>query len=156
MRSIALRKARTALGLPLGTLLLTAVIWVLVWLFSAVTSLVPICYLAHFLGHDRGLSASIADPSAKTIGRIKEVARAMELAARYHPLKDTCYAEALIARMILSILSVDHVVVFGVRKKADDTDAALEAHAWVTAGSMPVCGVQASCGYTVVRCFASI
>lgn len=151
--SIVLRKARTALGLPASVLLLSGTVWVLLWPARLVTLAVPIRYLARLLGTDAGLDAAVADPSRPSARRVQALASAIDLAARYHPLRGTCYAEAVIAHLALSAISVDHAIRFGVRR--DGADKAMDAHAWVMAGSIPVCGARNRADYTVVRCFVS-
>ncbi|MGB3471868.1 MAG: lasso peptide biosynthesis B2 protein [Erythrobacter sp.] len=153
--SIALRKARTAISLPLATIVLAAMIWMLLWMFTLLTFAVPIRHLSRFLGADRGLDDRVEAPQGKAFARVEKLATAMDLAVRYHPLTDTCYAEALIAHMFLLAMSVEHVIKFGVRRKAEGPNAAIEAHAWLMAGSTTVCGGRRNSDYTVVRCFLS-
>lgn len=141
------------MGLPASVLLLAGAAWLLLWPARLVTLAVPIRHLSRLLGMDAGLDATVAEPSLRAAPRVEALANAIDLAARHHPLTGTCYAEALIAHVALSAISVDHTIRFGVRREG--TDKAIDAHAWVMAGSIPVCGTRNRADYTVVRCFVS-
>lgn len=151
--AIVRRKAKTIVGLPISTLLLAVTIWLLLWPVRGMTLLMPDKFLTTFLGEDRGVNSFVNKPSAQASVQVQRLATAMKIATRYHPLRNTCYAEAVIAHVFLSLRSIKHATIFGVRR--DNADSKMEAHAWVLAGDTCVCGGHCSQDYTVVRCFVS-
>lgn len=153
LRSKLVRKAGIVSRTPISDLVRTGLVWILLWPARLITVAMPIRYLARFLGKDRGIDCQVAKSDVRFDAKVEQLRFALKLATRNHPLRDTCYAEALIAHLILSLRSIDHVIFFGVRRKG--AGAAMEAHAWVKAGEASVCGGQCSGDYTVVRCFES-
>ncbi|MEL7217205.1 MAG: lasso peptide biosynthesis B2 protein [Pseudomonadota bacterium] len=150
---LAWRKMRTAAGLPLSLLGLSGAVWLLLWPARLIVNLFPLRQLARFYGRDHGTqikvptAAEADDATARTIGQ------AIALAARYSPSSANCYPQALVARLLLRMRGTPHGLFFGLRR--DQASNAMEAHAWVMVGEIPVSGGDSFDSYTVVRCFTS-
>jgi len=148
-----LRKLKAVSGLPARSIALAMIAWCLLWPARLIVMVVPIRRLSGVLGTDRGLSALSTQIDAAQRRRAVRMRRAMGIAARYSGVGDDCYPQALVAHVLLRMLGVPHAVLFGLRRA--HSDAAMDAHAWVMAGDLPVCGGGAISQYTVVRCFAT-
>lgn len=148
---VVLRKLRTAAGLPLSTLALSALVWILLWPARLVVLVVPLRRLARYYGRDRGAEIIVPDAGAKDVHTALFIRQAIALAVRYSPKSANCYPQALVARLLLRWLRVPHAMFFGLR--AGEGDETMEAHAWVLVGDIPVCGGKSAESYTVVRCF---
>ena len=132
---------------------MSAAIWVVLWPTRLFTLLVPVRLIARFFGEDRGVDSELASPNEADLGRAQRVFLAMDIAVRHHPLKDSCYAQAIIAHAILRALSIEHAMIFGLMRESKG--AQMKAHAWVTVGNTTVCGGHCSDKYTPVRCYVS-
>lgn len=156
--AIAVRKLRTAASLPLRTALLAALLWLALWPMRLIILVTPTRFLVAPLGEDISETRTNEhmaghDGDAGTSPSVRRLAVAMGLAARYHPLSRTCYAQAILAHLLLSRLKEPHSTFFGVRR--GNPGSALEAHAWVLAGSTVVSGGKGQGNYTIVRRFFS-
>lgn len=150
---VALRKLRTAAGLPLTVLALTGLSWGLLWPARLIVNLFPLRQLARVYGRDQGTQVSVPVALAADVSAARTIGRAIALAARYSPSSANCYPQALVARLLLRIRKVPHGLFFGLRRDVE-TDT-MEAHAWVMVGQVPVTGGDSFGSYTVVRCFTS-
>ncbi len=81
----------------------------------------------------------------------QQIGRAVRLAARYTPWDSNCFAQAVAARALLGLYGVPYALFFGVKRAPQA--AALDAHAWVAAGRVPVTGGAGFGEFTVVGCF---
>jgi len=95
---LAWRKLRTAAGLPLSELCLTALVWCLLWPARLVVMLVPLRHLARIYGQDHGTEIAIPGANETDIETALGIGRAIALAARYSPSSANCYPQALVAR----------------------------------------------------------
>ncbi len=147
------RKLRTAVGLPVSVLGLTALAWSLLWPARLVVLILPLRQLARVYGHDHGAEIAVPPVNEGDIAKARNVGRAISLAARYSPSSANCYPQALVARLLLRVMKVPHGLFFGLRRNSQSD--AMEAHAWVMVGQVPVSGGDSFDSYTVVRCFTS-
>ena len=147
------RKLRTVVTLPVGFTALAALAWVLLWPARAAVLTIPLRYLVRMFGEDCGVSPAIPLVSEGQIAKARGIARAIALAVRYSPKSANCYPQALVARLLLRVRRIPHGLFFGLRRDPE-TDA-MEAHAWVMAGPLPVTGGHGFARYTVVRSFLS-
>jgi hypothetical protein len=115
-------------------------------LASPLLRLVPFRHVARWLGDIDTAPVPDADP---TVARA--VGRAVERAARHLPWQPVCLPQALAARAMLRRRGIVSTLHFGMRR--DGADRAMAAHAWVTAGAVPVVGVPAAEGFTVIARF---
>lgn len=150
---VALRKLRTAAGLPMRFVGLTALVWALLWPARIAVLIFPLRRMARFYGSDHGVEIVVPDASEAESDTARAIGRAIALAARYSPSSANCYPQALVARVLLRLKRIPHGLFFGVRRDADSQ--AMEAHAWVMVGQVPVSGGDSFDSYTVVRCFTS-
>ncbi len=149
----ALRKLRTAAGLPVRFVGLTALVWCLLWPARIAVLVFPLRRMARLYGTDHGAEIVVPEASEAELGSARNLGRAIALAARYSPASANCYPQALVARMLLRLKRVPHGLFFGLRREA--SSEAMEAHAWVMVGQVPVSGGDSFDSYTVVRCFTS-
>ncbi len=147
------RKLRTAAGLPLSMLGLTALVWCLLWPARLVVMIFPLRQLARVYGRDQGTDIAVPSAREADMEPARTIGRAIALAARYSPSSANCYPQALVARLLLRIGRIPHGLFFGLRRNAQSD--AMEAHAWVMVGPVPVSGGDSFDSYTVVRCFRS-
>lgn len=148
---VALRKLRTAVGLPVSALAVTGLVWFMLWPARLVLLAVPLRRLARFYGRDHGVEIVIPEASARDEESAVFVREAIALAVRYSPKSANCYPQALVARLLLRLRRVPYGMFFGLRK--GEGDKAMDAHAWVMVGDIPVSGGRSFDSYTVVRCF---
>lgn len=125
--------------------------WLLLGMCRLLLWLVPLKHLAPVHGADLGVAVWLPLLSPAQIRRAQSVRAAIGIAARYSPWRATCYPQALCARLLLGLLHVPHVLCFGVRR----TEGTAQAHAWVMAGPVAVCGGDSFAHYTLVRAFAN-
>lgn len=81
--------------------------------------------------------------------RVRSIAASIAIASTRTPWRSECYPQALTARLQLIAARLPHTVEFGLKR---GHDGELMAHAWVTAGNIPVSG-GTSADYTVVGSF---
>lgn len=126
--------------------------WLLLGLARAAVLAVAFKRLAPWLGE----AAPPQRPPAlapDVEGRAIRIGRMLRLAARHTPWASNCFAQALAARWLLGLARIPRSVCFGVRR--DGAGAPLQAHAWVAAGSVAVCGGDGFAHFTTVGCFVS-
>lgn len=150
---LVLRKLRTALTLPLGFTALAVLAWFLLWPARLAVLTVPLRRLVRVFGKDHGVNPAVPLVSDVQVEKARTIGRAIALAVRYSPKSANCYPQALVARFLLRIRRVPHALFFGLRRDPE-TDA-MDAHAWVMAGPLPVTGGHGFTRYTVVRSFLS-
>ena len=146
------RKSRSFLALPLFTQLWLVPAWLLLGLSRAMILLLSFRRLAPWLGklHQDGALVPLLD--SRQEARARTLKHVVQLAARYTPWTSNCFPQAVTARLLLGLHGIPFALYFGVARDADT--AAMLAHAWVTAGKVPVSGGNSFGRYTVVACFA--
>ena len=115
-------------------------------LASFLLVLLPFRHLARWMGDTGPGPVPDADPRVA-----HAVGRAVERAARHLPWRPVCLPQALAARAMLRRRGVVSTLHFGLRLQG--TRRSMEAHAWVTAGTIAVVGVPAADGFTVIARF---
>lgn len=151
--SLIARKLRTAASLPLGFTLLAALVWLLLWPARLAVLTIPLRRMVRAFGHDQGVDPAIPLVNDRQIDTARTIRRAIALAVKYSPKSANCYPQALVARLLLRLRRIPHALFFGLRRNPE-TDA-IEAHAWVMAGPLPVTGGHSFSRFTVVRSFLS-
>lgn len=151
--ALALRKLRTAVSLPLGFTAMAIAAWLLLWPARLAVLTIPLRHLVRSFGTDHGVNPSVPLVSENQTERARKIRRAIALAVKYSPKSANCYPQALVARLFLRLRGIPHALFFGLRR-APDSDA-MDAHAWVMAGPLPVTGGHSFHRYTVVRSFLS-
>ncbi|WP_200231277.1 lasso peptide biosynthesis B2 protein [Rubrivivax gelatinosus] len=126
--------------------------WLLLGLGRAAVQLVAFKRLAPWLGQAAAPQRPL--PLAADVqARAQRIGRLLRLASRHTPWGSNCFAQALAARWLLGLAGVPCSVCFGLRR--DAAGAPLQAHAWVAAGSVAVCGGDGFAHFTPVGCFVS-
>ncbi len=151
--TIALRKVKTALRLPPHIVTLASAFWLLTWPAKLSTYLVPSDWLVRAMGEDTGLEPATSPLDEQQTRHAHDIADAFALASRYTVLRDACLAQALVARLIMSMTRTPHAICLGVNRP--DTGKPIEAHAYVMAGGIVICGGKDLHKYTLVRSFRS-
>ena len=81
-----------------------------------------------------------------------QIGAAIRLAARYTPWDSNCFPQAILARLILRLYRIPHILYFGLNRHHATHE--LNAHAWVVAGHVSVTGGVLSFNqYTVVGAY---
>jgi|SRR5580658_1658858 hypothetical protein len=114
------------------------------WLFLARVALmfVPFARIARYLGRSAP-PAAVPAPISRSTASPCEVELAAEIgwvvtrAARYLPFKAVCLPQAIAAKVMLRRRRINSVLHLGVAK---NSDAHLQAHAWLDAAGVEVTG----------------
>ena len=158
VRTVA-RKWKTAKTLSPADLLLVVTCWWMIGVSSLIIALLASRHILRRLGANRG--AMIASPpnTARQMAHAERIGRAIGIAGRHAPFRADCYPQALTAALLCQGFGVPYAVQFGARFAAANSarTGKLEAHAWVSSGSLTVCGGQASPQrFGTVACFVHL
>ena len=153
MRRSLSQKAASFIGLPAFTLAWLAPAWFMLGFARLAVLLVPMRYLARFMGSAGDLAARPSDLDDRQEARAVSIGRVIRLAARYAPWSANCFAQALTARTMLGLYGVPYVIFFGLMRDAETRE--MKAHAWVGAGSARVTGGDGFAQFTVVGTYLS-
>ena len=128
-----------------------------VWLMLGISRLLIITVtfrrLAPHLGKPVGLRAYSHILTSKQEEQALRIARVIRVAARYCPWVANCFPQAITARLLLGFYRIPYSLYFGLCRDSDTNE--FKAHAWVTAGRIPVSGGQSFQHYTFVGCYLS-
>jgi len=144
------RKLATWHALPRPEKLWLPPVWLLLGVARVSALLLPFRFLIHLLGGHS--PAGVGDVSAAPphLIQARHLGRAIGIAARHTPWNANCLAQALVARLLLRLHGIPHVIHLGVRRTPE---GALAAHAWVDAGPVRVTGGSDTGHFTVVQTF---
>ncbi len=109
--------------------------------------------LAPYLGQPMGVASWVPLLNAPQQERALQIARAVQLAARYTPWVSNCFPQAVVARLLLGWYAVPYALYFGLMR--DTQTLELKAHAWVAAGRVAVTGGGSFAQFTVVSVFVA-
>ncbi|WP_447045809.1 lasso peptide biosynthesis B2 protein [Vreelandella sp. H-I2] len=133
----------------------TKIWFVPVWLMLGISRLLIITItfrrLAPYLGKPVGLCAYSHLLTSKQEAQAIDIARVIRLTARYCPWVANCFPQAITARILLGLYRIPYSLYFGLCRDPDTHE--FKAHAWVTAGRIPVSGGQSFQFYTIVGCY---
>lgn len=104
--------------------------------------------LAPYLGRPVGVNAFSYLLTDQQERQALRIARVVRLTARYCPWVANCFPQAITARLLLKFYRIPYSLYFGLCRDPDTQE--FKAHAWVTAGRVPVSGGQSFAYYTVV------
>lgn len=146
------RKLKSFGALPLFTKLWLLPVWVMLAIARAAVLLLPFRRIAPLLGADRGTAAHV--PLLPPVGqdRALVIGRTVRLAAAYAPWQANCFAQAIVAAILLRLYGLPYTIFFGLRR-ASPPETGMQAHAWTSAGRVAVTGGEGFGGYTVVGAF---
>jgi len=126
-----------------------------VWLLLGISRLLIITItfrrLAPYLGKPVGLCAYSHILTRDQEEQALRIARVIRLTARYCPWVANCFPQAITARLLLRFYRIPYSLYFGLCRDPDTNE--FKAHAWVTAGRVPVSGGQSFQLYTIVGCY---
>jgi hypothetical protein len=89
---------------------------------------------------------------AEQLRQAEQIGRLVRLAARHTPWQSKCLVQAVAARTLLCCRRIPSTVYLGVAKSPLH---GMQAHAWVTAGSVHVTGNDGSRNFTTIAAFTS-
>lgn len=104
--------------------------------------------LAPYLGKPIGLCAYSHILTSNQEAQALRIARVIRLTARYCPWVANCFPQAITARLLLGLYRIPYSLYFGLCRDPNTNE--FKAHAWVTAGRIPVSGGQSFHLYTIV------
>lgn len=149
----ARRKVGRLLRQPTWVLVWLGTVWLLLGVARAIILAVPFNRFVRYLGASSGITPQtpVLDPQQRI--RAQQVGIVITMAARYTPWDSNCFPQGIVACLLLRLYQVPYSICFGLGRKADD--AVLIAHAWVTAGQVPVVGSLGAQRFTTVGVFVS-
>ncbi len=127
--------------------------WLGLGLASLAIALVAFRQIAPRLGSYCGLERPDVTTSIGQERRARQIARTVQLAARYAPWRADCYPQAIVARLLLGFYRLPYCLSLGLRR--DAASGAMQAHAWVRSGSVCVTGGNGDEAYRTVGIFVS-
>lgn len=126
-----------------------------VWLMLGISRLMIVTLtfrrLAPYLGKPVGLCAYTHLLPPQQEAQALRIARVIRVTARYCPWVANCFPQAMTARLLLGFYRIPYSLYFGLCRDPDTNE--FKAHAWVTAGRIPVSGGQSFHLYTIVGCY---
>ncbi|MCC4619702.1 lasso peptide biosynthesis B2 protein [Xanthomonas cassavae CFBP 4642] len=137
--------------LPRFERLLLVPTWLLLGAARGAVRWIGFRHLARWVGHQMAVPPALPRLDERAQRRALQIGRTVRLAARHTPWRSNCLAQALASHCLLVVFRVAHVLCLGVARSADG--AALQAHAWVVAGSQHVTGGHGTDRFTRVGCF---
>lgn len=146
------RKVKSFGALPLFTKLWLLPVWVMLALARGAVLLLPLRRIAPLLGADTGTASYIPPLPPISQDRALVIGRTIRLAAGYAPWQANCFAQAIVAAILLRLYGLPYTIFFGLRRAAPP-ETGMQAHAWTAAGKVAVTGGSGLGGYTVVGAF---
>ncbi|WP_349656521.1 lasso peptide biosynthesis B2 protein [Xanthomonas sp. 10-10] len=137
--------------LPRFERLLLVPTWLLLGAARGAVRWIGFRHLARWVGHQMAVPPALPRLDERAQRRALQIGRTVRLAARHTPWRSNCLAQALASHCLLNVFRVAHVLCLGVARCADGT--ALQAHAWVVAGSQHVTGGHGTDRFARVGCF---
>jgi hypothetical protein len=129
-------------------------VWVGLGVARALVLVVPFGRIAPRLGRPVGAVAVVPEITDAMGRRARLIALTIGLAAAYTPWDSNCFAQAIVARVLLGLHGVPYALCLGVRRDEGEP-AGIKAHAWVASGRVAVSGGVGSELYAVVGCYVS-
>lgn len=114
----------------------------------AAVSLLPFRRISPTLGTPMSVAESGLNDRQQQMTR--DISWAIAAASGHLPIGAVCIHQAIAAKHMLSSRHIPNTLYLGTRKK----DGALEAHAWVMSGEIPVTGAQGRSQFSVISSFS--
>jgi len=150
---ILARKVRSFAGLSIFAKLWLLPVWLALGLSRALILAMSFRRLAPHLGESLGVSTWTPITDEQQRARALAIGRTVRLAAKYSPWDSNCFAQAVVARLLLGVYGVPYALYFGLAR--DPQTRAASAHAWVRSGPVAVTGGASFGQFTVVGVFAT-
>lgn len=150
------RKFSSFRSFPLLDQLLMPVVFALLGMARVTILIAPLRYYARFLGQYRQTEIYTPVLTSHQIQRARRLGRIVRATAKVTPWESLCLVQALVASVLLRMVRIPYILHFGLAKNLDPTRPdPMNAHAWVTAGSVSVTGGQGLFHFTVVGSYVS-
>ncbi len=155
--AIVRRKLTTMAAQPPAVLALVPLCWVLIAVSDIVILAVPFRRVAPWTGQAMGTAATVPVATPHQQHLAQTIGQAIGIAARAAPFRADCYPQALTAVALCRCVRVPTALFFGATFSTDDSDAELEAHAWVVSGPVTITGGRGSFGrFPALACFLRV
>ena len=151
---VVVRKLRSFVALPRFVQAWMLPTYVLLAVARVAVLTVPFRVLAPCLGQHCGLASWVPLVDARQRYRARRIGQVVRLAAGYAPWDANCLAQAIAARVLLTLHRIPYAMFFGVKFDGAGTRQML-AHAWVASGPVPVTGGSGFSVYAVTSVFVS-
>ncbi|WP_071694660.1 lasso peptide biosynthesis B2 protein [Halomonas sp. QHL1] len=126
-------------------------VWLMLGFSRLLIVMISFRRLAPYLGRAVGLSAYSHLLTGDQEAQALRIAQVIRLTAHYCPWVANCFPQAITARLLLGLYHIPYSLYFGLCRDPETSE--FKAHAWVTAGRIPVSGGQSFHLYTVVGCY---
>ncbi len=114
--------------------------------------LIPFRDIASRLGRSEGTAVVIPLVTPEQRRRALLIGRTIRLGAKYAPWNANCFAQAIVARIMLGIYALPYTIFFGLSRETGK-GGNLNAHAWTASGPVAVTGGYGFDRFTVVGAF---
>jgi hypothetical protein len=149
--SLVRRKARSLMRRTLFEQLWFVPLWLLMGIGRLLILTIHFRRLAPHLGRPMGSASWVPLIDAQDEARAHLISRLVLMVARYTPWNSNCFVQAVAARVLLGLYGIPYCLFFGVARDG----GGMQAHAWVVAGRIRVCGGESFGEFAVVGCFAA-
>jgi hypothetical protein len=146
------RKLRSFLALPVFMKVWLLPVYGLLGVARLAVLVAPFRKIAPLLGECKGTAAVVPLIRHSELERAILIGRTVVIAARYAPWDANCFAQAIVARIILGVFGIPYTIFFGLSRE-EGQDGHLSAHAWTTSGPVAVTGGYGFDRFTVVGTF---
>ena len=124
--------------------------WLFLGLAAVLIRMVKVKRFTPLLSRSHGLGCEVPPVDARQETRARMVKRAIRRAVIAAPFRADCLPQALAGALLCRTLRVPFSAHLGVKLSEDK---AIEAHAWLNAGSVAVTGGRGFEGFTSIFCF---
>ena len=146
------KKAKHFLNQPLFIKLWFFPLWIGLGISKLFIVTLSIAHFSPFLGSSIDFQTKAPHITQSEEAAAFQIGAAIRLAARYTPWDSNCFPQAILARLILRLYRIPHILYFGLNRHHATHN--LNAHAWVVAGHVSVTGGVLSFNqYTVVGAY---
>jgi hypothetical protein len=129
-------------------------VWILLWISRILIIVVPFKKIASTLGTYNGNTVFIPLLTPLERKRALLISRTVRMAARYLPWVANCFAQVIVASLLMKFYNIPYSLFFGLRKPSNLLEnKAMYAHAWITSGGVSITGGYGFNDYTVVATF---
>ncbi|WP_351009461.1 lasso peptide biosynthesis B2 protein [Shewanella sp. S1-58-MNA-CIBAN-0166] len=127
--------------------------WTSLGIARAIVLIFPFARVAPYLGVSvAGLDTQplvITKLSELQLKRARQISRLVVNTARYCPWHANCFAQAIVARVLLGMFGLPYRLYFGLRRE----NTSLKAHAWVCCNQLFITGDNGFKHHSVVGCY---
>lgn len=136
--------------------LLVPMVFILLGLSRLIILIIPFRHYTRLFGsyHKNEIFTPLLTPKQTQLA--SRIGRIIRSTATITPWQSLCLVQALVASVLLRFAGVPYILHFGLAKNKDTDDAdPMKAHAWVTAGRIPVTGGKSLFKFSVVASYVS-